>query len=598
MAFDGYHRWLGIAPQDQPPNHYRLLGVDPFERDPAVIEAAADRQMGHLRTYQSGERSALSQKLLNEVAAAKVCLLNPKKKAEYDRRLRGQFKAKQKPIPKAKPLEPDELERPGDPDLNQLFEKTGGGADLAAAQAARGHRQAQMAAGAAIVVAGLIAVAGLVIWATASTNPTLVALDWPESQRSAGRLEIDGNPVDLRLSGKLEYPLAPGEHRVTAKRPGYEPFDERFTLTEGKTLVLAPGWRKLPPKPPVPKPKPTATPTSPTTKPPAQKPPEVAPSKVEPPNVANDTPKPADPQPKDEPVQKPGKRPAPPVADRAKVVAELNELFELSKPRKATEAMSLAQQMFDLAGNSAKPAEQYVLLQTAANLFCEAGDGAEMLRAIDRLAAVFEVDALAEKRAMVVKLAGRADDSESIAILLAANDQVIDEALANRRYDIALELAEAAYKLCTQSAGRKYRKRAFDRRKEVQALTASWKELQAVFDKLDSSPDDPEANLIAGRHYCFEHGDWDKGLPHLAKSSDAELKRLAQQELQSPPSELEGMLKLADAWWSLSEGRQGKEKRALMLRASIWYRQAQPAVTSTLRKAKIGKRLEQADKIK
>ncbi len=31
--FDPYHKWLGIAPKDQPPHRYRLLGIDPFEED-------------------------------------------------------------------------------------------------------------------------------------------------------------------------------------------------------------------------------------------------------------------------------------------------------------------------------------------------------------------------------------------------------------------------------------------------------------------------------------------------------------------------------------------------------------------------------------
>ncbi len=58
--FDPYHKWLGIPPEEQPPNHYRLLGVKLFEDDPEVIEAAADQRMGHLRTFQTGKRAALS----------------------------------------------------------------------------------------------------------------------------------------------------------------------------------------------------------------------------------------------------------------------------------------------------------------------------------------------------------------------------------------------------------------------------------------------------------------------------------------------------------------------------------------------------------
>ena len=52
--FDPYHKWLGIPPEEQPPNHYRLLGVPLFIHNPNVIEHAADRQMGHLRTFQAG----------------------------------------------------------------------------------------------------------------------------------------------------------------------------------------------------------------------------------------------------------------------------------------------------------------------------------------------------------------------------------------------------------------------------------------------------------------------------------------------------------------------------------------------------------------
>lgn len=93
VPFDAYHQWLGIPAEEQPPNHYRLLGIKTFEDDPNVIEHAADRQMAHLRTFQAGKYAAMSQSLLNEVAAAKLCLLNPQKKAEYDQRLRRELEA-------------------------------------------------------------------------------------------------------------------------------------------------------------------------------------------------------------------------------------------------------------------------------------------------------------------------------------------------------------------------------------------------------------------------------------------------------------------------------------------------------------------------
>lgn len=107
-TFDAYHKWLGVSAKDQPPNHYRLLGVDRFESDPDVIASAADQRMAHVRSFQIGKHSDLSQKLLNEIAAAKVRLLNAGKKVEYDRQLRQNMEIAAPPIPVAPPSKSSE----------------------------------------------------------------------------------------------------------------------------------------------------------------------------------------------------------------------------------------------------------------------------------------------------------------------------------------------------------------------------------------------------------------------------------------------------------------------------------------------------------
>lgn len=102
-GFDPYYKWLGIPPEHQPPDHYRLCGVTRYEPNLDVISNAIDARMAHLRTFQSGPHAADSQKLLNELSAASTVLLNPEKKAVYDRQLRAQeAQAAPKPAP-AKP---------------------------------------------------------------------------------------------------------------------------------------------------------------------------------------------------------------------------------------------------------------------------------------------------------------------------------------------------------------------------------------------------------------------------------------------------------------------------------------------------------------
>ena len=61
--FDPYYKWLGIPPKDQPPHHYRLLGLELLESDAEVIDAAANRLMEYLqgmavgRNHREGKRS-------------------------------------------------------------------------------------------------------------------------------------------------------------------------------------------------------------------------------------------------------------------------------------------------------------------------------------------------------------------------------------------------------------------------------------------------------------------------------------------------------------------------------------------------------------
>lgn len=87
IDFDPYHKWLGIPPSHQPASHYRLLGLAEYEGDPEVISYAVDQRMMHIKSFQSGRFAKCSQKILNELAAAKVCLLNVEMKVLYDAQL-------------------------------------------------------------------------------------------------------------------------------------------------------------------------------------------------------------------------------------------------------------------------------------------------------------------------------------------------------------------------------------------------------------------------------------------------------------------------------------------------------------------------------
>ena len=82
--FDPYHKWLGIPPSEQPADYYRLLGLVKFEDDPDVIAIAADQRMAFVQKMAIGQHLEHSQKLLNELARARLVLVDPQKKEVYD----------------------------------------------------------------------------------------------------------------------------------------------------------------------------------------------------------------------------------------------------------------------------------------------------------------------------------------------------------------------------------------------------------------------------------------------------------------------------------------------------------------------------------
>lgn len=99
--FDPYYLWLGIPPHEQPPHHYRLLGIALFESNPSVIDSAASRQSTYLHSVATGPQRQASQKLLTEIAAARRALLNAESKQAYDTELRTRLES-----PTVKPVAP------------------------------------------------------------------------------------------------------------------------------------------------------------------------------------------------------------------------------------------------------------------------------------------------------------------------------------------------------------------------------------------------------------------------------------------------------------------------------------------------------------
>lgn len=89
QGFNAYREWLGIAGQSEIPSYYELLGLRPLESDTAQIEAAYQRQSARLAARLSGGQADVAQRLMGELAEARLTLLTPTAKRAYDTALAG-----------------------------------------------------------------------------------------------------------------------------------------------------------------------------------------------------------------------------------------------------------------------------------------------------------------------------------------------------------------------------------------------------------------------------------------------------------------------------------------------------------------------------
>lgn len=596
--FDPYHQWLGIPASEQPPNHYRLLGVALFEGDAAVISNAADRQMAHLRNFQTGKHVAESQRLLNEVAAAKLCLLKAAKKEAYDKSLRARLACEDaagKRIPQAVALEPVGLDPQFLADLDKPISPRGGATKMPLTAGRRTKRPRPKSYLIVVMATATVATIAFAIWVLYSTAP---------APGGGERLRAD-------VPAPSAAPATSTAQRAsTAARPATA---AKLSLAKAKPSADKPI--------PVEVPKPAAeAPENPedSTAPP--------PSKPDPEDQQDSATRP----PSESQPQKPLRRQklAPPSKEAQD---RLNKKIDQAYPREKTAAGALLQAGLDDESN---PDEQFMLLWRAAQTARNAGDVDVMLRAVDSIvAAGFDVNPYKLKSGLLQQLVKQhaTDDAKSwsticdscvdFALDAAANgasdeaSKLLDSArpagsaavlhssralaaakAALRRARLPADIAQQTANVATAQTEMEVSKSALaavvEGVKALKQILSEQAVIHAAEEKLKTTPDDPAACRIVGSWYCFEKDNWAEGLKLLAKCSDPALKVLAIKELAGKPATAAEKIAHGDPWWDLAEKSSGKPKAAMRKFACNYYREALTGLPDGLEKTRVENRVQ------
>jgi len=567
-AFDPYHKWLGIPPAEQPPNHYRLLAINPFESDPDVIEGAADRLMAHLRSLQTGQQAELTQKLLNKISAAKLCLLRPDKKKEYDDLLRAKLaKAAPAPTTSSTPVESpvtpvaapivasplDFINAPAPRTKSGTWEPEplpviGRGASYKTSASRKISNSQMPAIYAAVGVVAVLAIVGIYL----ATNQ---GGGEPEHAETNVASNVDRHPVNDPLTGKTPK-TSPHTPPPTIPSVPYHSSDSN----SGKT-----------PPSDVPSNGDTSSPTGEPK--PSDK--HIQPKPPDNPPPTPDTPPPA-------PVD--NRKPVPDAAAQAKAVAQVHDVLkdDFAKAISPEARSELIHKLIKLASETNDdPSLRYVMGTQAMDMAIKAGESDLAFEAIDGMNAYFLVDGWDLKAKSLIQLSHQAKTPPLRKQIAAQALAMTETALTEDHYDAAVELSSLASTMADSVGEPLLKDQAHEARARAQRLQNLGQAFKAANEKLAAHPDDAEANLAVGRFLCFQKEDWKAGLPHLARGNDETLKELAVQEAAAPAAAPE-QVKLADAWWEAAEklgDKTGPQVKPMFARAKYWYHEALPGLT-------------------
>lgn len=285
------------------------------------------------------------------------------------------------------------------------------------------------------------------------------------------------------------------------------------------------------------------------------------------------------------------KKQLPDQAARDKALQLVRSLYEkeFQSSRTSSERIVLARTMLDRAREVEEPAERFVLLDVARKMAAGAGGVDPALDAVAQLDGEFEIDALqltSDSLEDLAKAVLEAEDRIRVAREMLAAARV---AIETDRYELAVGLLNPASAGARKGRELVLAKSANDQLEEANQLKSQYEAIRPSLEKLSAAPDDAAANQAVGQYYCLAKGQWEKGLPHLAKASDARLKMLAEKELARPTT-ADAQVKLADQWFELAGEAKGLSEKHLQLHAAYWYRQALPNLPG-LEKDAVEKRL-------
>ncbi len=588
-SFDPYHKLLGISKRDQPPTLYRLLGLEDLESDREVIDAAANKQMSYLQSCCNGDHAASAEGLMNEVSIARLRLLNPQSKDEYDEQLRATESRRHAAEPAPLPQQPAALTQSP---INPVLIVDG-------PRVRASHRGPKKRSGGSSWVYGTI------------SSMTLIWVAWmmgyfggspesePETKMAAIRnLETSRAPLDQSTGAAT--PRSEMSRSTAGVRNGSAPSNasptESLSRPQNRSQSPPPASRQMETR---------TTPQANRQQPTRAfsldarermegfrslaKRSDAGGSRLEKSPGMDDG--------LADGANADSRLPVPDEDELVEAVAEVQVTLasQIKAAKTPHEKQHLGKVIDDLALETKRPAARYALLKTALETFTQAGDFNGAMLAIDQMHGQFRISGLEQRLPVMRELQPMLYRPLDQVAMADQAEVLIDHAMVQEDYAAASELCAIGKKLSRDLRNRDMAKKFALRSDEIETLQSQHPTVVLARQRLASEPDNVKANEFLGRFLCFGKSQWNDGLPYLGRGEDPAIRELATAEMQ-PPATVTEMEQLADRWWEFygAAENQTMVARTSHQRAMDWYRRAIAHGLSGLAKAAAEKRIASA----
>ncbi len=282
-------------------------------------------------------------------------------------------------------------------------------------------------------------------------------------------------------------------------------------------------------------------------------------------------------------------------AAQEKTLALVKELYEPEFARAKTleQKAEVAKTLLKLAEETEDdPAARFVLLRIARDIATQAGDTITTLRSVELLGAEYKVDALSMKETALKKWSRMSMPREKRTELAELIISIVADAYEQERYDRAVALLELARQAVRRGGNKELIRELVAELAQANRLEQEFAETKRALETLTNVPDDADAKFVVGKYYCYMLGDWNRGLPMLAKGSDTNLNDAAEKEIAGTEDAKE-QTRLGDTWWNIAQSKEGYEHDQILAHAVNLYRAALPGL-SGLERVRIERRLAEA----